>query len=322
MPHNKEIDDLEYLAEQGYALEPQADLDLPNLKAKIRAAGFSYEQNSYTLFFIALIGAFVGISIFFSMYKQPDKVFAPSAEKPKQEITVIEKDSLVVNMTEVEVLAENFVKPKLSTTKVEVTAEIMEPASAENLSSVDLHELPTQILTEQKLKFIVNSPVFYIHDLKVTNYALLYFKRNRFVATTGLSANYSDVQDSKLLREAPEVWLHDRLAEALMLYKKRQYTPCILALNEVAEYNDEDLNCDFYRGMSYYQLKSYVKAIPFLEKCIEASNNVFLQEASYYKALALREQGKTVEAKLILKQISEEGEFYSEKAKELLKKDF
>jgi tetratricopeptide (TPR) repeat protein len=321
MQRNQPIGDLEFLAEQGYAAVPEALNDLPKLEKNLRTKSLSYQQKGYAFIFSLLIGAFLGITIFFGIHELATETPFIKKSQAGMQLPHESVDSTISIGAINEVPQDNFVNPE-PTRSIEQSVEPnkLEAPTVEALPSVRMPEIPAQELTEQKLKFMVNSPIFYIQNLKVTNYTTLYFRKNKFIPSTGVSANYGSANESQLPREAPETWLHEKLADALKEYNKAHYLPCVVALDEVATHNDEDLNCDFYRGMSWYQMKNYAKALSFLEACITSSNNAFLQEAMFYKAMCMTEQGNYSAANKLFQQIVEEGEFYSEKAKAQLLK--
>jgi tetratricopeptide (TPR) repeat protein len=176
-------------------------------------------------------------------------------------------------------------------------------------------------LTEEKIKFIINSPLTYIHDLKVSDYASLYFKKNQFVKfkeRPGLSADNAGKNEqapTSQLKQEADYFLHQELADGLLCFKQKKYDACIVLLNKVNDFNKTDVNCDFYLGMSYYYKKNYAMSLQHFDACVNNLNNSFLQEAMYYKALSLLGQGSKKEARDLLIKIIQEKEFYSEKAR-------
>jgi tetratricopeptide (TPR) repeat protein len=225
------------------------------------------------------------------------------------------------------VIRENFIRPKprkLAAIDTALPARSVYVDSSVSVLSgdVDLSALLKQPLKEEKLRYMANAPVFYIHDLKITDYRNLYFKRNHFVPVPGTvasSAAKEGVTPTSALKQNADYFLHEELADAMLQFKKGRYDRCIQTLNVVATYNKEDVNCDFYLGLCYYYKHNYAMAISLLDKCTVSLNNTFLQEAMYYKALCLMESGNADEAQKLFQQITEEGEFYSEKAKGYLK---
>jgi hypothetical protein len=80
------------------------------------------------------------------------------------------------------------------------------------------------------------------------------------------------------------------------------------------------VNCDFYRGMSYYNLGNNTQAYTFFSSTLSNPIDVFMEEASFYKAMAASKLGKEMEAKEIFSGIAGNKGFYSKKAEEQLSK--
>ena len=329
-PHKQQgPDDLEYLASLGFEQVPAAEKDVQELVKQIRSRSFSYNSGGYFATLCLLVGVFLGASVFFALYEPaPDRltVTPPLIETPARQTPVVHQlDTITVS-------GENFERPEPAHTRrpekqqdeALPPAESAQPESAPVLSGkMDVSLLLKQPLKEEKLRYIANAPVFYIHDLKITDYRLLYFKHNRFVPFSGTAATRAEKespeQNYSRLKQDADYYLHEELAGALLQFKKGRYDACIQSLNLVAACNKEDVNCSFYLGLCYYNKKNYEKAVQLLNQCLLSLNNTFLQEAMYYKALCLSESGHNAEAAILLKQISEEGEFYAGKAEALLK---
>lgn len=331
-PHKlKDADDLEYLASLGFEQVPVAESDVLELVKKVRDRSFSYSSGSSFALLCLLVGAFLGISAFFVLYEP-----LPGRLKAEPSITAVPgqetHEPAIQQLDTVTVMKENFERPPVLPAKVAAKNKAA-PAFPEEatqleqapvlVGKMDISALLKEPLREEKLRYIANAPVFYIHDLKITNYRLLYFKHNRFVPMGGTAATYSgrENQEQHLsrLKESADYYLHEELARALVQFKKGKYDACIQALNMVATYNKEDVNCSFYLALCYYHKKNYGKAIALLDVCIGSLNNTFLQEAMYYKALCLLDAGNRAESAALLRQISEAGEFYAEKAEACLK---
>ena len=312
---NKEEDtsDLEFLASMGFGAEGAKASELDALKSRWTKRHRAKALRNNVL--IALVS--LTLIALLLWYNQKPEVIATkplTAERLEAPVVLPENKSLDT----ISVTAELFVRPAVKVLPSQADTRAQEQIKVENLTTVQAAKLPMNDLKEEKLKFMINSPIFYIHDLKVSNYQLLYFRKNKFVAASGRPANIDPDQPNALLNDQPNRFLHETLAEALLNYKKGFYSPCVVLLNEVASFNTEDVNCDFYRGMAWYHMKHYDKAIVYLTKCEEASNNAFLQEAQYYKALSYKASGQEEKAKNLFQKIVNESEFYSEKAKEQL----
>lgn len=322
---NKSVDDLEYLSQLGFEKIPASEKDLLELKKKVKARFFPYTHPFYLIAISLLLGAFIGALVFYAMSSGPVKrvennpVITPkvapgfSAEYQKMTLT----------LDTVDVVKDNFIKPMAVKSSARQIPQSTEVNVQDTLQVMSMHPATiSTTLSEPKIKFIINSPVVFIHDLKVSDYTMLYFKKNQFVkfnGHSGVTANYSGRNESQSanpsLKQQPDYYLHQELADGLLHFKQRRYDACILALNDVLAYNKTDVNCDFYLGMCFYHKKNYSKALAYFNQSIESLNNAFLQEATYYKAQVLLGQGNKNEAANLLKKIVEEGEFYSNQAK-------
>lgn len=325
-PHKQFPDDLDYLAQLGFEQVPDTGSDVEELLQQVKVRSFSYNNGLYFGGICLLVGLFLGASLFFALYEPPPERLAvapPVAEAP---VIPTSEVPIMKQLDTVTVVRENFIAPRPELPAVPAPLaerDLYADSSALVLVvNTDVSALLKQPLREEKLRYIANAPVFYIHDLKITDYRLLYFKHNRFVPLGGtLAASANKESTPQRWSESPDIYLHEELAEGLLHFKKGRYDRCMVTLNRVAGYNKEDVNCSFYLGLCYYHKKNYAKAVALLDGCIVSLNNTFLQEALYYKALSLYESGDKAEALALFKQIAEEGEFYSEKAKTYLKAD-
>ena len=321
-PNNKHIDDLDYLANLGFEKNTITDADLNELHSKIKTKAFSYNNGLYFSFISLVVGVFIGVSCFFTLYNQPKNFTSKNNLILKDSvIPVIKNITPTIILDTIKLQHENFINPQK--TKF-IDTLLLNPNNYDSLNISTIQPIVINTLSDKNInatniKYIPNSSVIYIHDLKITNYSLLYFKKNEQVLLTnnaGLSANYSATKDinNQPLKQNANYYLHEAIAEAMLYYKKANYNQCINSLNTLYQYNKEDINCKFYYGMCYYNKNNFAEAKKLFEDCIASPNNTFLQEAQYYNALCLIELGDIAEAKTQLKQIVEDAEFYSQKA--------
>lgn len=335
MPDNKHnMDDLDYLASIGFEQVPVSEADINELTKKVKDRTFSYNNGIYFGFISLIIGIFIGVSMFFMIDNKPVLYSSDFSNKILNDTLPVVKDipQPTILLDTVNVVKENFIHPRAIIVKINDTignsfsnvndSVIMIPSKP-----IDVSAMLDKKMSESKIKYIINAPVNYIHDLKVTNYSLLYFKKNQYIKLTlkgALSVAYANKEELKnttaVVKQGADYYLHEEFANALLAFKKGNYGQSIYSLNVISGYNDNDINCNFYLGMSYYYKKNYEKAIELLEKCIVDQNNAFLQEAMFYNALALYENGEKEKAIEKFKLIADEGEFYSEKAKVYLSK--
>ncbi len=336
MPDNKNnMDDLDYLASLGFEQVPVSNDDLNELTKKVKSRTFSYNNSIYFGFISLIIGIFIGVSVFFMIDNTPVLYSSNFSNKILNDTLPVAKNipEKVIVIDTVNVIKESFIKSKPEIDHVTDNngntyysandSVVMIPSK-----SIDASVILDKRMSESKIKYIINAPVVYIHDLKVTNYSLLYFKKNQYVklplkgALSVAYANKEDLAKNNRIRvkQGADYYLHEEFADALLSFKKSDYAQSIYALTVISSYNDNDINCNFYLGMSYYYKKNYTKANELLEKCIADQNNVFLQEAMFYNVVSLYENGQKEKAIEKFKVIVDEGEFYSEKAKTFLLK--
>ena len=324
LPNKNNTDDLEYLANLGFEKTKMDEKDINELRSQIKNRTFSYNNGAYFSFISLIVGVFIGVSCFFSIYNHP-KIYATKADVIlKDTITkeIVSANKTIVHDT-IKVEQENFIYSR----KVKIIDTLSQTANANDsilitpIEPININSISDKNLSPSKIKYMPNASVIYLHDLKITNYSLLYFNKNQQVKLNyneGLAASQANktvtLSGVEGLKQSPSYYLHDIISEAMLYFKKGNYNQCINSLNTVSAYTNVDINCKFYYGMCYYNKKNFSKALAYFEDCISNTNNTFLQEALYYKALCLIETGNAAEAKTLIKQIADDGEFYSQKA--------
>lgn len=319
-------DDLDYLAALGFEAVKTGGNDLADLRGRVRKKTFSHGTDRYFSFVSLLTGVFLGVTLFFTI-SEPAADRAPLPVLKEIPAEQAARQSSPIALDTIEVSRDNFVNPARGVqTGRGVDEEARRPSRRDSFEVItgkeaDLTALLKQPLTEEKVKFMANAPVFYIHDLKVTDYSTLYFKKNQFIrfeGTTAEKANRAVAESTPGLKQQPDYFLHEELAQALLYFKKGLYDLCLERLNSVAGFNDHDINCSFYLGMCYYHKKNYLLALRHFDCCIADLNNTFLQEATFYKAMALYESGRVEEGITLFRSIASEDGFYAKQAKEMM----
>ena len=158
-------------------------------------------------------------------------------------------------------------------------------------------------LTDKQRKLIEllpNAPVIYLYDLKITDYQKLYYQPD------GNPITLKDTALPALINQAMKNFINKR------------FDVCIDRLKPLLNINNEDPNASFYTGASYYYQKNYPQALVMLNRIGNLANNVFKQEAYWYKALCFIDLQKTAEAKTLLQHIADAQGFYAAKAKQQL----
>ena len=327
-PENTYNDDLDYLSEQGFEKVSVNDSDFKDLEKRIHTKSFSLKRFYVGAISLA-IGLVIGAFLFFDFHEKNENSFsqAPNSNVNTSNQVTASPAETTISLDTISIVNENFVNPtptaKIQNLPTEEKLNTTAPTAEVLISKpIDLSLLKNGEIEEKQLKYMSNSPVFYLHDLKITNYTTLYFKKERFVKFTGVSAAFSNTNEigsaGNSLRQNPDYYLHEEIAQAMLYFKKENYDQAIQTLKVVSNYNKEDLNCDFYLAMCYYHKKNYTSAINLFDRCILSLNNTFLQEAMYYKAVSFYEKGSRERARTLFNEIVLVNGFYAEKAKEYL----
>jgi tetratricopeptide (TPR) repeat protein len=217
--------------------------------------------------------------------------------------------------------------------------EHFEISSKDNHFTEDMtiEELPTKPIsivnnttsiepTEDLLRLLPNASIIYIYDLKVTQYQKLYFKKMKpfVLEVNGLSAQFENSDEYKsYLKDKSfnnNYTLDMLLKDALKLFNKQKHKQAFTLFNELLNYNSNDPNAFFYSGMCQYYTGNNEDAIARFNNVIDNENNVFHQEAEWYKALCLSKQKSNKEAAItLLTKINNQKGFYAIQAGEKLK---
>lgn len=158
-------------------------------------------------------------------------------------------------------------------------------------------------LTDKQRKLIEllpNSPVIYLYDLKLTDYQKLYYQPD------GNALSINDTIAPKLINQA------------MKNFSAQNFEMAIAKLKPILSINRDDPNALFYTGAAYYYQKNYAQALIMLNRIGNIANNVFKQEAYWYKALCCIDLQKTTEAQTLLQHIADAQGFYAAQAKKQL----
>lgn len=315
----KDEHDLDYLSRRGYEEVPGAEADLSALRKRWNTAHPARKRMRGLLSGLAVFGALaLLLFLLWNRGNSTSQVQAPSAP--------LQDSAARRNLQEVQVFPEKFVKPGGHLVHDSLIAGA--PQSTLSIDTLQVLSLQGQTSrpdnppgqAEEGIRFAFNSDVFYLQDLKITNYYTWYFKQQQALRLRGTPASEesnSNVSGMRLKEEAV-VLLHEELARALGLFKAGRYAECQVLLSGISTYNSQDLNCAFYTGMCAFYRHRYSEAMQFFDTCLGSPNNTFWEESAFYRALALQASGDSEAARTALQKIREGGGFYAARAAEAL----
>jgi tetratricopeptide (TPR) repeat protein len=149
-----------------------------------------------------------------------------------------------------------------------------------------------------------------------------YFPKNMDVPILGgLPAEY---ENRKSKENDIEVASHEfnyqrNVDQAIKSYAAGDWIEAVTKLEGLLEKFPNDVNINFYLGMSHYHLGEYQKALSFLGSAVSLENSLFDQEQDFYIAMSYLKNGQEDLAVEYLDVIAHSNSFYSKRAKELLK---
>jgi tetratricopeptide (TPR) repeat protein len=137
----------------------------------------------------------------------------------------------------------------------------------------------------------------------------------------GLPAEYENKKSKENEAEvAPHVFSYKRnVDQAIKIYASGDWIGAVTKLEGLIDKFPNDVNLNFYLGMSHYHLGEYEKALYHLGNSVTLENNLFDQEQDFYIAMSYMKNGQEDLALEYLDVIAHSNSFYSKRAKELLK---
>lgn len=322
---NMQETDLSYLSSVAFEQFNVSSSDIDKLNQSIdkKIKGSSGSFN--TIFISVLCGLLIGVSIFFVIFQKNKN--HPSVYQSLEEEKAQHK-------LENKIASTDTIFPKIEIKEIEhyntIANNIEEVETPEILETLPSKPLDVNLPEKEEeedivFQFTPNAPVVFIHNLKVTNYRMYYFKNSYAIdlnASTGVPAQYGSKADieTAYLHKSNSYLAHKIIKQAMRFFSSKNITNCIEELTMLYDFNHDDANAQFYLGMCYYQLGKYAVAKNFFQKNLDNINNIFHQESEFYQALCLLNLKQTDEANKQLQYIVNNKGFYSFRAKEVLDK--
>ena len=332
---NKNPEDyFDYLAELGSSSINADDLKDLNerIDKRVRSGNSTTKSNVFTT---VLITAFTMV-LLYVLFNKTSILQIGITEEPKENkkgdilSQAIDNDTLSKIIDASSLM--QFAPPAKGEKKEHFIIENRDDHFSENISidmlpsrNIGLSDtLENKKITAELVELLPNASVLYIYDLKVTDFQKLYFRKMKpfTIESNGLSAAFENSEaylahknDNKILNPYT---LDMMLKDALKAFNKSRYKQSFVLFEELLTYNSNDVNALFYSGLCQFYSGQYSDAISRFNKVSQSENNVFNQEAEWYKALAYQKQGDKKDAIEIFLKINKQKGFYAEKAAQKL----
>lgn len=113
---------------------------------------------------------------------------------------------------------------------------------------------------------------------------------------------------------------HDDIQTARLAFQQENFQTTINVLEKTPFTDDEAFVKDFYLALSYQNLNNLDKAIDEYSKVIDHGNNLFIEEAEWYRSLCYLKLNKKAKAKQELLAVIDRKGHYEKDAKAVLRK--
>lgn len=330
-----DADFFDHLASLGEEKINQADVDdiFSRIDARVQQGGAKPKNNGNNIFVSVLV---IGFTLVLGVVLFNKNEIIQIGVSPN-EASPIKKDILAAANTIDTIVSELVSNDTALTTNKEIRKQhftqensgthFMNNMSMEDMAIKDVPFVDTTIktpVTETYLSLLPNAGYIYIYDLKITEYQSLYFKHQRpfTIVRNGLGAEYENVNSylqAKSEKGSLLPYTMDQLLkDALKRFNKAQYKKADAMFEELIGYNSTDVNALFYSALCNYYTGKPSVAIERLNIVLKSKNNVFQQEAEWYRALSYAKLGETQQAISLLIKINDKKGFYANDAAEKL----
>lgn len=316
----------------GFTAVPGAIKDLPNLKNQIAKSAGIVKTPIWVSVATITIGLALVVGMTYVLWpSETQNSQIPLKDYPK--LASLQPNVQPISSIDLNPKAEHFVNPEAKPQPKAIISQGVVLDTISKTTNGNRDVIP--VLPENKIdvKPVIpvhpeigyNASVGFIFDLKITEFEKYNRKtiEVRELPLKGLSAQYEDekkkTEDEKDKETVRNIPAEQFLNDGLRAFHNGKYGKCIEKMEILKKNNENDLNATFYMGVSYVKLEMFQKAIVLFEEIINSPNNVFHEEANWYKALALIGNGEMDAAKKVLGEIAGKDGFYKEKALEKLK---
>ncbi|MBL7942180.1 MAG: tetratricopeptide repeat protein, partial [Flavobacteriales bacterium] len=109
------------------------------------------------------------------------------------------------------------------------------------------------------------------------------------------------------------------IQDCIEAFYKGETNRCLQHFATVLQQYPDDVNAQFYSAMCFYKKGDYAKAIKFYDQSLANDTRTFGEESLYYKAMSLKNSGKTKEANDLFTYIVNGNGYYRKQAEAELK---
>lgn len=132
---------------------------------------------------------------------------------------------------------------------------------------------------------------------------------------TDIFDQYYQAETSIMIQRSNSLNVDSEVKTALTYYTNAEYEKAI----EILSNNQENVISKFYLGLSYIETEDYKKAQEAFQSVLDHNDNLFLEQAEWYKALCLLKQDNISEAAKLFTEIKESNSLFKDQASDILR---
>jgi tetratricopeptide (TPR) repeat protein len=144
-------------------------------------------------------------------------------------------------------------------------------------------------------------------------------RNNQAPTTDQVFEKYYEPYSVTITDRSASAELNSLLTTAMQKYKDQEYTQALQLFQQVLEQRD-DVAANLYSGISYMEIEKYKKASESFDKVIQDNDNLYVNQARWYMSMCYIRLGNINNARNLLQALSEQSDYYREKATEVEKK--
>lgn len=247
---------------------------------------------------------------------------APNFKAPPEEL-ITEKDITVEDNADVAESAPSEEKPVQSEGNAAPaqTYEWTQSIKEEKTSASTRKKTDSDKLKRNQAE---SSKIMYINDLKVANTPAMAASEKLDTLNTGsLPPKYENEEqkaaETSIGRELPFVY-SKTLRDGMNYFHNKQYNEASQTFGIILERLPNDVNSQFYKGLSEMNVQNYSASTALLNKAMLNTDKTFYEEAKFKLALCYIALNQKGDAEKLLREIKEEKGFYADKASEELQR--
>ena len=133
--------------------------------------------------------------------------------------------------------------------------------------------------------------------------------------TQDLFNQYYEAETSIMVTRKANINIDDDVQMALQFYSNAEYQKAI----EIFKNNPDNIISEFYLGLSYIETQDYLVAKESFQAVLDHNDNLFIEQAEWYKALCLLKLDAQNEATRLFLEIENSNSLFKDQASKILK---